>query len=424
MAYYSQRRPRQRHSNSKKRGRGRGRARGRRTSFRGRGRKRSNSSRRHGYGRGSGRVRGRGKPRRRYNRYSHKGRGRGKSRNYHSYYPNNRNRNEYNDYDNEYYYYEDDGQYYNDQDDEKYEDDAQYVTQYETPGRKRDDAEDDHNINVSLTRVIFVANLNDSIDGDVLNDLFRVFGTIKTSIVKCNRNNESLGHGFVEFESIDSAIKAQNATIVYQGDQLLVGFANDPHITLPHTSEIYFYCEQKQDNKQKNIKKSQPKKGHKKNKSKAEMYYEKQSEKIKQKQLNKALTIDSMYGKLKGNDGNVKKRKYGHKLDKICIDWDQVGVLKDCCKGNYNGCRVHVYGSSEDVKYDRHSEYIKNVRFPLVLFDGMHIEQIKKAKAVIKSILNSNVGIVENVEDKYSVFKHKKAKKKRNEVINRQYASK
>ena len=53
-----------------------------------------------------------------------------------------------------------------------------------------------------------IDNLPPSVDSDQLRKAFKGYGNIMNSSVPTNRDGNNSGHGFVEFENMESALKA------------------------------------------------------------------------------------------------------------------------------------------------------------------------------------------------------------------------
>jgi RNA recognition motif-containing protein len=75
---------------------------------------------------------------------------------------------------------------------------------------------------------LYVGNLNYTVTGDQLNELFSQFGTVTDAVVISDRNSgRSKGFGFVELSSADEAAKAAEEMNgkEFQGRNLIVNEA-------------------------------------------------------------------------------------------------------------------------------------------------------------------------------------------------------
>eukprot|EP01084_Bolivina_argentea_P093163 167575_1 len=117
------------------------------------------------------------------------------------------------------------------------------------------------------------------------------------------------------------------------------------------------------------------------------------------------------------------------RMEAMRINWDKVDVVKsvnrNCC-----GCRMFVYVDETKIKFTSHMLYLREnahrnvITFPVVLFEGSNKYQIQKAKKSIKSALNSVKKDQTKWKQGYAVFKHKRARKKRNLKLNKNIPSK
>ena len=116
-------------------------------------------------------------------------------------------------------------------------------------------------------------------------------------------------------------------------------------------------------------------------------------------------------------------------FDKMHIEWRDVAAARSC-KQNCVGCRVYVYIDQSKIKYKQHLQYLEDscindhILFPLILFDGSNMCQIKKARKAVRMGFGAARKEFEDSCKSYAAFKHKKARKKRNIKLNKSLGSK
>ena len=113
--------------------------------------------------------------------------------------------------------------------------------------------------------------------------------------------------------------------------------------------------------------------------------------------------------------------------DTMRCEWHNVKAAKSC-KQQCAGCRLYVYIDRSKVKYENHLTILQSSNFPVILFDGSNRNQIKKAKQAVKSAFNTfkrqQTYNQPDKEQDYGLLKHKKARRRRNNKLNKRFSSK